>query len=46
MPSAIIIGKISQSEGDWVLEDFRISIRKEDRVVQTSIEYSKPAQGI
>jgi hypothetical protein len=43
MLSAIIIGKINQSEGDWVLEDFRIGIRKEDRVVQTSIEYPKPA---
>jgi hypothetical protein len=35
MPSAI---KISQSKGDWVLENFRISIGNEDRVVQTSIE--------
>jgi hypothetical protein len=43
MLSAIIIAKISQSESDWVLKDFRIGIRKEDRVVQTSIEYPKPA---
>jgi hypothetical protein len=43
MPSAIIIGKVSQSEGNWVLKDFRIGVRKEDRVVQTSIEYPKPA---
>jgi hypothetical protein len=43
MPSVIVIGKISQSKGDWVLKDFRIGIRKEDRVVQTSIEYPKPA---
>jgi hypothetical protein len=42
MPSTIIIGKVSQSDGDWVLEDFRISIGKEDRVVQTPIEYPKP----
>jgi hypothetical protein len=41
MPSAIIIGKISQSKGDWILENFRISIGKEDRVVQTPIEYPK-----
>jgi hypothetical protein len=46
MPSAIIIGRISQSEGDWVLEDFRISVGEKDRVVQTPIEYSKPACGI
>jgi hypothetical protein len=43
MPSAIVIGKISQSESDWVLEDFRVLVRKEDGVVQTSIEYPKPA---
>jgi hypothetical protein len=43
MPSAIIISKVSQSEGDWVVEDFRIYVRKEDRVVQTSIEYPKLA---
>jgi hypothetical protein len=43
MLSTIIIDKVSQSEGDWVLEDFRICVRKEDRVVQTSIEYPKPA---
>jgi hypothetical protein len=42
MLSAIIIGKISQSKGDWVLKNFRISIGKEDRVVQTPIEYPKP----
>jgi hypothetical protein len=41
MPSAIIISEISQSKGDWVLENFRISVGKEDRVVQTPIEYSK-----
>jgi hypothetical protein len=46
MPSAIIIGKISQSKGDWVLDNFRISVGKEDRVVQTLIEYTKPARGI
>jgi hypothetical protein len=34
MLSAIIIGKISQSKGDWVLENFRISIGKQGRVVQ------------
>jgi hypothetical protein len=34
MPSAIIISKISQSEGDWVLKNFKISVGKEDRVVQ------------
>jgi hypothetical protein len=43
MPSAIIISKISQSESDWVLEDFRVHVREEDGGVQTSIEYPKPA---
>jgi hypothetical protein len=43
MPSTIIIGKVNQSEGDRVLEGFRIGIRQEDRVVQTSIENPKPA---
>jgi hypothetical protein len=43
MPSAIIIGKISQPKGDWVLKNFRISARKEDRVVQAPIKNSKPA---
>jgi hypothetical protein len=43
MPSAVIIGKISQPEGDWVLKNFRISIGKEDRIVQAPIENSKPA---
>jgi predicted RNA-binding protein len=43
MPGAIITGEISQSEGDWVFEDFRICVTKEDGVVQTSIEYPKPA---
>jgi hypothetical protein len=42
MPSAIIIGKISQFEGDWVLKNFRISVEKEDRVVQAPIENPKP----
>jgi hypothetical protein len=41
MPSAIIIGKINQSKGDWVLKNFRIGVGKEDRVVQTPIEYPK-----
>jgi hypothetical protein len=40
MPSAVIIGKISQPEDDWVLKNFRISIGKEDRVVQAPIEKS------
>jgi hypothetical protein len=43
MPSAIIIVKVSQSKDDWVLKDFRIYVRKEDWVIQTSIEYTKPA---
>jgi hypothetical protein len=43
MPSAIIMGKISQSEGDRVLKNFGISVGKEDRVVQAPIENSKPA---
>jgi hypothetical protein len=43
MPSAVIIGKISQSEGDRVLKNFRISVGKEDRVVQAPIENSKLA---
>jgi hypothetical protein len=42
MPSAVIIGKISQSEGDRVLKNFRISVGKEDRVVQAPIENPKP----
>jgi hypothetical protein len=43
MPSTIIIGKISQAEGDRVLKNFRISVGKEDRIVQAPIENSKPA---
>jgi hypothetical protein len=43
MPSAIIISKISQHEGDQVLKNFRISIGKEDRIVQAPIENSKAA---
>jgi hypothetical protein len=43
MPSAIIIGKVSQSEGDWVLKNLRIYIREEDWVVQASVEYLKLA---
>jgi hypothetical protein len=43
MPSAIIIGKVSQSETDWVLKNLRICIREEDWVVQASVEYPKPA---
>jgi hypothetical protein len=46
MPSAIIIAKVSQSEGDWILKDFRICVRKEDWVVQALVEYLKPACGI
>jgi hypothetical protein len=42
MPSAIIIGKVSQSEGNWILKDFRIYVRKVDWVVQTLVQYSKP----
>jgi hypothetical protein len=42
MPSAVIIGKISQPKGDRVLKNFRISVGKEDRVVQTPIENPKP----
>jgi hypothetical protein len=41
MPSAIIIGKISQSKGDWVLKNFKTSVGKKDRIVQTPIEYPK-----
>jgi hypothetical protein len=41
MLSAVIIGKISQSEGDRVLKNFRISVGKEDRVVQAPIENPK-----
>jgi hypothetical protein len=41
MPSAVIIGKISQSKGDRVLKNFRISVVKEDRIVQAPIENSK-----
>jgi hypothetical protein len=42
MPSAVIIGKISQPEGDRVLKNFRLSIGKEDRIVQALIENFKP----
>jgi hypothetical protein len=42
-PSVNIIGKISQPEGDQVLENFRLSVGKEDRVVQTLIENPKPS---
>jgi hypothetical protein len=42
MPSAVIIGKISQSKGDRVLKNFGISVGKEDRVVQAPIENPKP----
>jgi hypothetical protein len=43
MLSVIVIGKVSQSEGDWVLKDFRIYIREEDWVVQALVEYPKLA---
>jgi hypothetical protein len=43
MPSAIIIGNVSQSEGDWILKDCRIGVRKEEWVVQASVEYPKLA---
>jgi hypothetical protein len=43
MPSAIIIGKVSQSKGDWIIKNLKICIREEDWVVQTSVEYPKPA---
>jgi hypothetical protein len=33
MPGASVIGKVIQSEGDWVLKIFRLSVRKEQRVV-------------
>jgi hypothetical protein len=42
-PGVDIIGKISQLEGDRVLENFRFSVGKEDRVVQTLIENPKPS---
>jgi hypothetical protein len=42
MPSAVIIGKISQSEGDRVFKNSRIGVGKEDRVVQAPIENPKP----
>jgi hypothetical protein len=42
MPSAVIIGKISQSEGDRVLKNFKINVGKEDRIVQAPIESPKP----
>jgi hypothetical protein len=43
MPSAVIISKISQPEGDRILKNFRIGIEEEDRIVQALIENSKPA---
>jgi hypothetical protein len=46
MPSTIIIGKVSQSEGDWVLKNLRICIREEDWAVQASVEYPKLARGV
>jgi hypothetical protein len=42
MPSAIIISKISQSECDRVLKNFKINVGKEDRIVQAPIESPKP----
>jgi hypothetical protein len=41
MPSAVIIGKISQSEGDRVLKNFRISVGKEDSIVRAPIKNPK-----
>jgi hypothetical protein len=43
MPSAFIIGKVIQSKGAWIFKDFRICVRKVDWIVQTLVEYSKPA---
>jgi hypothetical protein len=43
MPSAFIICKVIQSKGAWIFKDFRICIRKVDWIVQTLVEYSKPA---
>jgi hypothetical protein len=43
MPSAIIIGKVSQSEGNWILKDFRIHVGKVDWVLQTLVKHSEPA---
>ena len=42
MPSASVIGKVIQSEGDWVLKVLRFSIRKEQGVVQTLEENLEP----
>jgi hypothetical protein len=41
-PGVDIIGKISQPKGGRVLENFRFSVGKEDRVVQAPIENPKP----
>jgi hypothetical protein len=33
MPSAVIIGKVIQSESDWILEAIEGSVRKEECIV-------------
>jgi hypothetical protein len=33
MPSVVIIGKVIQSESDWILEAIEGSVRKEERIV-------------
>jgi hypothetical protein len=38
-----IIGKISQSECGWALKDFKLSIGKEDWVVQAFVKNPKPS---
>jgi hypothetical protein len=41
-PAIDIIGEVSQPERGQALEDFRLSIREKDRVVQALVENPKP----
>jgi hypothetical protein len=42
VPSAGVIGKTVQPEGNWILEIFSFSVRKEQGTVQALEENSEP----
>jgi hypothetical protein len=42
VPSAGVIGKTVQPEGNWILKIFRFSVRKEQGIVQALEEGSEP----
>jgi hypothetical protein len=45
-PGVDIIGKVGQPERGQALKNFRLSIRKDDGVVQALVENSKPLRSI